>query len=186
MPVLVNVAIIHVSEAKTACSVQVLTDTAKFKSILQFKQPMPANASGKLADCTTAAMQRNFQRGPHQRLTCRHLCCLQHTPTTFDFLQLCVVPELSQPHGENPKLPAKFLEAKPLFLSTMVAFLQHTIVTQMKNKFFFLAARLPGDVLCSAGSAVKVSRGAGSRTFDVPDLRSRRQAYVLALCIKQL
>lgn len=80
-----------------------------------------------------------------------------------------LVPELSQPHGENPK----FREDSPL-VSVM-------IVTQMKNRFFFfLVFHLQNDVLRSAGSAIKVSRGAWSRTFDVPDLRSGCQAYVLA------
>lgn len=40
--------------------------------------------------------------------------------------------------------------------------------------FCFLVSRLQNDVLRSAGSTIKVSRGAGSRTFDVPDLRSGR------------
>lgn len=118
---------------------------------------------------------------PHQRLTCRHLCCLQHTPPTFDFLQLCVVPELSQPRGETPKPSAKFQEDKLLVLHTTVVFLQDNRDTNENQFFFFiLVSHLQSDVLRSAGSPIKVSRGAGSCTFDVPDLRSRRQAYVLA------
>lgn len=48
----------------------------------------------------------------------------------------------------------------------------------MKNRLlFFSIPPLQSDVLRAVGSAIKVS---GGRTFDVPDLRSRRQAYVLA------
>lgn len=182
MPVLVNVAIIHVSEAKTACSVQVLTDTAKFKSILQFKQPVPANASGKLAECTTAALQRNFQRGPHQRLTCRHLCCLQHTPFSS---ALCGSRAFTA-SWRKPEASCQISGSQASVLIHDGCFSPTYHRDANEKHFFFLASRLPGDVLCSAGSAVKVSRGAGSRTFDVPDLRSRHQAYVLAPCIQQL
>lgn len=171
---LVNVDIIHVSGAKTTWSVQVLTDAAKFKSVLQFKQPVPANAAGKL---TMAALQRNSQQSPRQRLTCRHLCCLQHTPTTFGSSSALCGSRAFTAWWRKPEASRQISGRQASRLIHHGCFFPRDIRdTNEKQIIFFLVSPLQSDVLRSAGSAIKVSGGAGSRTFDVPDLRSGHRA----------
>lgn len=66
-----------------------------------------------------------------------------------------------------------------VFLSAQI------IVTQMKNRLlFFQSLHYKAMSFARWDLQSRLAGGAGSRTFDVSDLRSRRQAYVLAAPVK--
>lgn len=107
---------------------------------------------------------RTSQRGPYQRLTCRHLHTRLFT-TNADDLWIPRTLRGSKASRRKPKLPVGFRGRQTPCLSQRLLFLFFSFRpdnrdTNEKQIIIFSIPPLQSDVLRAVGSAIKVSGGA--------------------------